>query len=379
MGLLTYQPFKGVYLIGAIGFELARLPIWLIKYLTKYGRQHPEWTFRNALVARIAFSALYHLSMVQMGTPLPLTAGKEKERFVVIKPFSSDNYTGPFAPTADVKPVEIGASWYPAPLTPASDTSKVTVVLHFHGGAYVVGDGRTDSMGYSAHQLLKHGGATHVLASQYRLSSLPASATSNPFPAAVQDALTSYLYLVRTLGIPPSNIIVAGDSAGGNAAIALLRYISSHGADIPDPIPAPAAAFLWSPWISPSETLKGDFTRTNVNYGTDYLSRPFTDWGAAAYAGKGGKEVLESPYVSFKRQPFKTETKIWTHTGGAEVLFFDDKQWVLEMKAVGNEVVLDVDEKVPHDLFLMGKPLGLEKELAAAIKRAGEWFREVRK
>jgi acetyl esterase/lipase len=157
---------QGIYALSAIGFELARIPLWLVKYLTAYGRQHPEWTFRQAFSMRLFFSAVHHLATIQVKTPLPLTPGKEKERFVVFKPADSKYYVGPLTPTEDIKPVEIGATWYPAPLTAASDTSSVKVVLHIHGGAYVIGDGRTEASGYFASKLLKYGGGTHVFAPQ---------------------------------------------------------------------------------------------------------------------------------------------------------------------------------------------------------------------
>jgi acetyl esterase/lipase len=171
------------------------------------------------------FSAVYHLSAVQNKTPLPLTPQKEKERFIVLQPASETYYKGPLL-SEDVKPGDVGATWYPAPLSANSDLTSATVVLHIHGGAFVVGDGRTEATGYLASCLLKHTPATHVFAPQYRVSTLPANKTSNPFPAALQDSLSAYLYLIKTLKISPKNIIIGGDSAGGNLAIAILRYIS---------------------------------------------------------------------------------------------------------------------------------------------------------
>ncbi|KAF2472328.1 alpha/beta-hydrolase [Lindgomyces ingoldianus] len=377
MAILTYQPFKGVYALSAIGFELARLPLWLVKYFLKFGRQHPEWSFRQALSVRILFSTVYHFATVQVKTSLLLTPGKEKGRFVVIKAAPSSFYKGPLAPNEDIKPVDIGATWYPAPLTSSSDTSAVTMVLHLHGGAYVVGDGRTGNSGYFAKKMLQSGSATHIFMPQYRLSTLPASKKSNPFPAALQDCLTSYLYLVNELKISPSNIVISGDSAGANAAISILRYIAEYGAETS--IPAPSAAWLWSPWISPLEATSDDFTRNNPNYNTDYLSYPFTLWGSLAYAGPAGKSILSSPYISHKKNPFKTEVPLWVTTGGAEVLYFDDKEFADMMKEAGNNVTFDVEPIVPHDVLLIGGNLGFDKEATANAKRAGEWLKSVRK
>lgn len=376
MGLLSTQPFSTVYALGAIGFELIRFPLWVVKYVTSYGRQHSKWTLRQAIGVRLFYSLVFHISNLQIRTKLPLSPGKEKERFVVIGKASGSLYKGPFAPNEHVKPVDVGAVWFPAPLTPSSDTSSAIVVLHLHGGAFVVGDARSDSMGYPSKKMLKYGRATHVLAPAYRLSTLPASTTSNPFPAALQDCLTAYLYLIHDLKISPSNIIISGDSAGANAAISILRYIAEFGSELD--IPAPAAAWLWSPWVQPSGSTTDDFTRTNPNYKTDYLSYSFTKWGTRAYAGLAGLSVLSSPYISHLGHPFKTNVPLWVNTGGAEVLHFDDTSFAEEMKAIGNNVTLDVDECAPHDIFL-SPVLGFDKEFTATAKRAGEWFREVRK
>jgi hypothetical protein len=83
---------------------------------------------------RLLFSALYHFATVQVKTPLPLDPGAEKERFVRIKPAKDDQYKGPLRSNADVKPVEIGATWFPAPLDVGSDRSNIKVILHIHGG-----------------------------------------------------------------------------------------------------------------------------------------------------------------------------------------------------------------------------------------------------
>ena len=376
MALLTYQPIKGAYLLAALGFELLRLPFFIVKYLTSYGRQHPEWTFRQALTTRIVFAVVYHIANVQAKTPIPLTPGAEKERFVRIKPAGGDQYKGPLRINNDVQPVEIGATWYPKPLTASANKTNLRVVLHIHGGAYVSGDGRTQASGYFAKLLQKHVGATHILMPQYRVSTLPASKTSNPFPAALQDSLTAYLYLLNDLHVAPSDIILSGDSAGANLSISLLRYIIEHGSGLS--LPNPSAALLWSPWIDPSYD-SGDFVHNNPNYTTDYVSTPFTKWDSAAYAGSGGKAVLKNPYVSHKNQTFKTPVPLFVNTGSGEILYFDDCEWAQKMKEADNDVTLDIGKHLPHDVLLLGNILGFDKEAIACAKRAGEWLTSKRR
>ena len=76
----------------------------------------------------------------------------------------------------------------------------------------------------------------HLLAI-YFAPSIDSENTGGRFPAALQDALTSYVYLIFDLAILPSNIILSGDSAGGHMALQLLRYISDHGAELSLPLP----------------------------------------------------------------------------------------------------------------------------------------------
>jgi acetyl esterase/lipase len=372
MPIVTTQPFKGIYVLSAFGFELARLPIFILKYLTSYGRQNPEWTFRQAIAVRLFFSILYHLATLQMKTALPLSAGKESERWITIKPAKDGKYKGPLRSNADVKPEEIGATWYPAPLTGSSDMSNIKVILHIHGGAFVIGDGRSQDSGPFSKRLLKHAGATHIICPQYRLSTLPKSKTSNPFPAGLQDSLTSYLYLINDLKISPKDIILSGDSAGANLAIALLRYISDYGSDLD--IPHPSACLLWSPWIDPSDT-SCSFVHDNANYATDYLSPAFTLWGANAYAGLPGLSTLKQPYINNKLKMFKTEVPLWVHAGDAEILYPDDKEWAEKMKNHGNDVTFVSEKGVPHDIMAVGHMMGFEKEAVNSTKQAGEWLR----
>ena len=366
------QPFKGIYILAALGYELARLPLFLVKFITRYGRQHPQWSYRQAVMTHILFSVVYHAATVQVPTPTPLTPGKEKERFVRIQPAESDAYADPLRINSDIQPVEIGASWYPAPLSAASDKSSVKVILHIHGGAFVMGDGRTAATGYAAKLLLRYTPSTHILAPQYRVSTLPASKTSNPFPAALQDSLTAYLYLVQDLKIAPKNIVLSGDSAGANLAIALVRYLNEYGGKLS--IPNPGAVLLWSPWIDPSDD-SDSFVHSNPNYATDYLSHPFTKWGVNAYRGQGGVKALESPYAALKNETFLTDVPIFANTGSGEVLYFDDVEWAEKMLKAGNDVTLDVEKNVPHDVLLIGNILGFDREAQACAKRAGDWLR----
>jgi acetyl esterase/lipase len=108
----------------------------------------------------------------------------------------------------EIKPAVIGGMWYNTPYVAGKhEVQGRRVVLHFHGGAYVVGGYRPKEGGiWGPGNLAKRFGA-FVFCPQYRLSSLP----NGRFPAALQDAVTSYKFLLD-LGIPASSIILSGDS-----------------------------------------------------------------------------------------------------------------------------------------------------------------------
>jgi hypothetical protein len=117
------------------------------------------------------------------------------------------------------------------------------VVYHLHGGAYWIGTAHendvtaavnTEVLRYLA-QLYENGESKATLANRctrslsldYRLS-VPGRPDIGSYPAALLDAVAGYIYLVRTCGFKESNIIVAGDSAGGNLALALCRYLQDE-------------------------------------------------------------------------------------------------------------------------------------------------------
>src|SRR5438105_14317493 len=106
------------------------------------------------------------------------------------------------------------------------------VVLYFHGGVYALGDA------FQAANLASQvGRRTHarVISVDYRL------APEHPYPAAVDDALAAYAALLQS-GTPASDIVFAGESAGGGLAVATLVNARDHG------LPLPAAAFVMSPY-----------------------------------------------------------------------------------------------------------------------------------
>src|ERR1700691_5452064 len=82
------------------------------------------------------------------------------------------------------------------------------------------------------------------------------------FPGPLHDAVTGYLRLTEDLRIPPENIILAGDSAGGGLCLALMMYLRDND------YPLPSAAILMSPWVGLYQLLQSIFIFcTDYSYG----------------------------------------------------------------------------------------------------------------
>jgi acetyl esterase/lipase len=106
------------------------------------------------------------------------------------------------------------------------------IMLYVHGGAYFFGSVDTHRYMMQRHARKLKG---RVFAPNYRLS------PQYPFPCGIQDCLAAYLFLLTSYD--PSEIIIAGDSAGGGMALSMLVIMRDQG------IPLPAGAILISPWV----------------------------------------------------------------------------------------------------------------------------------
>lgn len=171
-----------------------------------------------------------------------------------IEPPPTDSFSGVLAPTGPVKPAPVKGVWLPSPppQNPA-ELRKKKVILHFPGGAFVVTFGHEFSGRPVTEIFTQHLKASRVLWSHYRL----AESDETRSPGAVQDALTFYRYAL-SLGYEPENIIVSGDSAGGNVALALLRYLEAS--KIPDH-PPPGGVIVFSPWVSVTASAGADYEK----------------------------------------------------------------------------------------------------------------------
>jgi epsilon-lactone hydrolase len=128
------------------------------------------------------------------------------------------------------------------------------VLLHLHGGGFCIGSVR-DTHDLFISDLARHTGLRSV-GVDYRL------APEHPFPIPVDDCVRAFLALVDS-GIAPSEIVLTGDSAGGNLALAMVQRLRDAGN------PLPLGMVLMSPWVDLE--LRGETVDRHESH--DYISR----------------------------------------------------------------------------------------------------------
>ncbi|KAJ5220415.1 hypothetical protein N7468_009619 [Penicillium chermesinum] len=290
---------------------LLQLPFLAIAYLQPGRRQDPDWTYRQALYNSALKALLDAFAFCRIKPGLSLRAGFERDRFVLIEPGRPELYTG-IAQDKEVKPEVIGGTWYPKRL-PSDFTIPEGghIVLHLHGGSYIMGDGRTASCQFLAKNLLSHTPARYVLCLQYRLAVSP----KTRFPAQLQDAISAYSYMIHTLHIPPTRIILSGDSAGGHLVLALLRYIVNFGGK--SLLPPPKCSWLWSPWCDVPAGAERTAWIKNPKYSTDYTPGSLQAWGAKNFLRNLHLTAAVEEYVAPIKHPFPLPSPMFIVSGGA--------------------------------------------------------------
>ncbi len=267
---------------------------------------------------------------------------------------------------SSIKPAPVGGTWFPR--APGKDATPGTIALYLHGGAFVQGDGRDGYCGFPAKTMVELGGVDAVFSLQYRLSGW-----SRLFPSQLRckmplRAICSYF---RTLKIQPHQVVLCGDSAGGNLAIALLRYIQEFGAGLE--IAPPRCATLLSPWVAPFDY----GTESNPGEIPTICQPHFLRWGAEVYAGSR-KDAASDPYITPLGSPFATSVPIFINVGTAEVFFKANQEWVREMRGIkGNQIELRQEDAALHDTFLVAEILGFEESAREVVSAMGAFIRRL--
>lgn len=244
-------------------------------------------------------------------------------------------------------PVEAGgvsAEW-----SVAAGAAEDKVIVYVHGGGYVMGSAGShrDMTG----RLSKAAGA-RVLSLNYRM------APEHPFPAAVDDTVAAYKWLLDQ-GIKPANIAIAGDSAGGGLAFAALLAIRDAGH------PVPAAGVGISPWVDMEGTGESMTTRAVVD---PVVQKEGLLGMAKLYLGTADpKNPLAAPlHANLAGLP-----PLLIQVGDHETLLDDSNRIAERARKAGVDVTLKVWDEMPHVWHLFAPIL---PEARQAIDEIGAFF-----
>jgi epsilon-lactone hydrolase len=216
---------------------------------------------------------------------------------------------------------EIAAEWLEPPVARPG-----AALLYLHGGGYVIGSPRSHR-----HLAAALGGAAGAatLLPDYRL------APEHPFPAAVEDAVAAYRWLLAR-GVPPAGIVVAGDSAGGGLTVATLLALRDGG------LPLPGAAVCISPWV--------DLTCSGASYATKAAGDPIvtqTGVGEMARAYLGAADP-RTPLASPAFADLAGLPPLLVQVGSEEVLLDDAVTLAERAKAAGVGATLEIWPDMIH-------------------------------
>jgi epsilon-lactone hydrolase len=250
----------------------------------------------------------------------------------------------------DVQVSEVIAGGVPAHWLAAPGTDTGRVLLFMHGGGYELGSLRSD--GELAARLGRASGM-RVLFPEYRL------APEHPFPAAIDDVLAVWRWLRTGQNLSARSIAVAGDSAGGGLAVALLVAVRDAGEALP------AAAVLMSPTVDLTSSGASMTERVDQDpFSTPALLRQL----ASDYlAGADPKTPLASPlFASLAGLP-----PLLIQVGTADLLLSDSERLATAAAEAGVDVILEVGEGLPHVYpIMLGTP-----EAAEATEQTGKFLR----
>lgn len=323
----TYEPFRSVYTTMFIMYMgTLYLPFRAISNLPPQNRPRPSWSWKKAMMISLTRRCTLYMCKTHI-----MLAGKPAKRppppvntsmYVKVDPDEvlqpvndreKGDIRGELARAMEIQQTKIATLcgyFYTATGAPPTTTYRAEpherLLLHFHGGAYWMGTAQESGLSAKfCSDLLariqeKDGSIKRAFQMEFRLTRHDDPTFG--YPAALLDALVGYLYLIRVCGFEPKNIVMSGDSSGGNLALALCRYLRDEGvADLP------VALLLLSPWCDISRSHSGPvlspnaFSTTVLNCKSDVIdaSLLYRNTSVNPLLGRlPAEETYINPYIS---------------------------------------------------------------------------------
>jgi monoterpene epsilon-lactone hydrolase len=246
---------------------------------------------------------------------------------------------------------EVDAGGVPAMWVVPDGADRDGVLQYVHGGGYVICSMHTHR------RMIGHiakAAGIRALNVDYRL------APEHPHPAAVDDSVTAYRWLLAQ-GFQPEKLAIAGDSAGGGLTIATLLALRDLG------VPLPAAAVPLSPWVDLEGTGETMTTRADV----DLIVSPEVIKTMADHflGGQDARHPLAAPlHADLAGLP-----PLYIQVGDEETLLDDSLRIAAKARAAGVDVSVDVFPEMQHVFQLSA---GTMPEADEAIARIGTYLKD---
>lgn len=389
-----YQPLKGLYMLGSILLLLfIRLPVWTILGLVPSWRPLPTWSLGRSLIVQ-AFQAyvgvLFNTAIDTPARPHENAPDAVKSGLVWIDP-TPDLIVGEvrdFANTNHVQAEKVPGYWHGPRASDGTVGQRASpgekVVYHFHGGAFIMGSAspsdpgsKTCFTGYMEH----FPNNPRVFGLEYRLTRGHPLGRANPFPSALIDAIAGYRYLVQDVGFEPQNILLSGDSSGGNLAFVLAYYLATY--KLPN-LPNAGGLLILSPTVDWANTHKGAQSSMVRHSRTDYVG-PILNSGYTrdALVGDLPAEAASSVWISPASLKMKVSTGMFSQiprtcivVGGEEMTL--DAVMTLRDRLqadMGKEAVTYIEGvDCTHDFVTMGWH---EPERTNVLREVAVWVEKL--
>jgi len=199
------------------------------------------------------------------------------------------------------------------------------LIFYVHGGGYVSGSCSDHRAIVS--KFAKNAGFTYLVY-EYRL------APENPFPAALDDSVKVYQWLLSS-GFKPENILIAGESAGGGLCLAILLALKERN------IALPVAAVAISPWTDLTCSSNSYRTKNKVSLA------PLNSWTVFGnyYVGKN---QATNPLISPLFGDLRGLPPILINSGADDELFEDGEKFYLKAKNAGVDITFNAGNGMVH-------------------------------
>jgi monoterpene epsilon-lactone hydrolase len=274
--------------------------------------------------------------------PRPVSVAERRERL--------DALGHAYRTPADISIEPVSADGVPAEWTTAPCADPSRVLLYLHGGGFSVG-----SIVSHRAMVAETGRAAQArtLAIDYRRT------PEHPFPAALDDSLRAYQWLLAQ-GVQPGRVAIGGDSAGGGLTLALMVALRERG------LPLPACGWCISPWVDMEA--RGDTYTTKAAI-DPMISRDYVLELAGWYLGG---TAPQTPLAAPIHADLHALPPLLVQVGSAETLLDDSVQIAGRAGAAGVRVTLEIWPNMIHAWPLFHQQL---TDGRRAIAAAGAFIR----